>query len=248
MTNVTRDRATYVHLILNFPDMLCVLTNLSPPLSLSNIPLFSFDFFFHPLWASWDMERPRVLGPLANSMRVGLMGGRSLVMSSTVRLLGQTPSGVGKGCRSCSVCGAPRPSLMPSSAGVKMGKGRVFLFGSSWCSLTPLSTVPTLKTPEGQDWIRERACHCRDRVSLRELSFMFMVCLWTPEKIWSLKNWNMWAFTSIYFVLSFQQKKSKVYQPLFLNPSIGDCIVGTFAVSHLSWGWVLWLTLCQSAV
>lgn len=143
---------------------------------------FFCPFPLHPLWASWDMERPRALGSLANSMKVGLTGGRSLVISSTVLLLGQAPSGVGKDCRSCSVCGAPRPSLTPNSAGVKMGKGRVFLFGSSWCSLTPLSTVPTLKTPAGQVWIRERACHCRDRVSLREVSLMFIVCLQVPEK------------------------------------------------------------------
>lgn len=134
-------------------------------------------FLLHPLWASWDMERPRALGALENSMRAGLTGGRSLVISSTLLLLGQAPSGVGKGCRSCSVCGAPRPSLTPSSAGVKMGKGRVFLFGSSWCSLTPLSTVPTLKTPEGQVCTSDRACHCLDSDSLRELSFMFIVCL-----------------------------------------------------------------------
>ncbi len=147
-------------------------------------PLSFFVLFFHPLWASWDIERPRTLGALENSIRVGLTGGRSLVISSTVLLLGQDPSGVGKGCRSSSVCGAPRPNLTPSSAGEKMGKGRVFLFGSSWCSLTPLSTVPTLKTPEGQVCTSERACHCRDRVSLREVSFMFMVCLWAPEKSW----------------------------------------------------------------
>lgn len=124
------------------------------------------------------MERPRTLGALENSMRVGLTGGRSLVISSTVLLLGQVPSGTGTGGRSCSVCGAPRPSLTPSSAGVKMGRGRVFLLGSSWCSLTPCSTVPTLKTPEGQVCcLRERACHCRERVSLREVSFRFTVCL-----------------------------------------------------------------------
>lgn len=128
------------------------------------------------------MERPRALGALANSMRVGLTGGRSLVISSTVLLLGHTPSGVGNGCRSSNVCGAPRPSLTPSSAGVKMGKGRVFLFGSNWCSLTPLSTVPTLKTPEGHFCVSERACHCRDRVSPREVSFMFMVCLWASKE------------------------------------------------------------------
>lgn len=144
---------------------------------------FSFcPFLLHPLWASWDMERPSALGPLANSMRVDLTGGRSLVISSTVLLLGQTPSGVGKDRRSSSVCGAPRPSLTPSSAGEKMGKGRVFLFGSSWCSLTPLSTVPTLMTPEGQVCVSERACHCRDRVSLRDVSFMFMVCLRQSQK------------------------------------------------------------------
>lgn len=156
-----------------------ILLHLSSFLSFPNTPWFSF---FHPLWASCDMERPKGLGTLANSIRVGLTGGRSLVMSSTVFLLGQTPSGVGKGCRSSSVCGAPRPSLMPSSAGVKMGKGRVILFGSSWCSLTPLSTVPTLKTPEGQVCISERACHCRDIVSLRESSFIFIVCLRESEK------------------------------------------------------------------
>ncbi len=172
-----------------FPDTLCSMTlisQLSPLSSFPNIPSFSFcPSVFYPLWASWDIERPRALGALANSIRVGLTGGRSLVISSTVLLLGQTPSGVGMGCRSSSVCGAPRPSLTPSSAGVKMGKGRVFLFGSSWCSLTPLSTVPTLKTPEGQVCISERACHCRERVSLRELSFMFIVCLRASEKSWS---------------------------------------------------------------
>lgn len=111
-------------------------------------------------------------------MRVGLTGGRSLVISSTVLLLGQLPSGTGNGGRSCSVCGAPRPSLTPSSAGVKMGKGRVLLLGRSWCSLTPRSTVPTLKTPEGQVCcFRERASHCRERVSLREASFRLTVCL-----------------------------------------------------------------------
>lgn len=158
-----------------------ILSQLSPASSRQKIASFC-PFVFHPLWASWDMERPRSLGALLNSMRVGLTGGRSLVISSTVLLLGQTPSGVAKGCRSSSVCGAPRPSLTPNSAGVKMGKGRVFLFGSSWCSLTPLSTVPTLKTPEGHVCISERACHCRDRVSLRELSFMFIVCLGAWEK------------------------------------------------------------------
>lgn len=124
------------------------------------------------------MERPRALGALENSMRDGLTGGRSLVISSTVLLLGQVPSGMGNGGRSCSVCGAPRPSLTPSSVGIKMGKGRVFLLGSSWCSLTPRSRVPTLKTPEGQVCcFRDRACHCRDRVSLRETSFRCIVCL-----------------------------------------------------------------------
>lgn len=142
-------------------------------------PIF---LFFHPLWASCDIERPSGLVALANSMRVGLTGGRSLVISSTVLLLGQAPSGVGNGCRSSSVCGAPRPSLTPSSAGVKMGKGSVILFGSSWCSLTPLSTVPTLKTPEGQVCFSDRACHCRDIVSLRESSFIFIVCLQAWEK------------------------------------------------------------------
>ncbi|TNN27930.1 hypothetical protein EYF80_061922 [Liparis tanakae] len=123
------------------------------------------------------MERPRSLGPLKNSMSLGLTGGRSLVISSTVFLSGQAPSGTGKGRRSCSVCGAPRPSLTPSSAGVKMGKGRVFLLGSSRCSLTPRSTVPTLKTPEGHVCFSERTCHWRDSVSLRESSFWFTVCL-----------------------------------------------------------------------
>lgn len=128
-----------------------------------------------------DRERRRSLGPLKKSMAPGLTGGRSLRISSMLLLLGQAPSGAVKGSRSSSVCGAPRPSLMPSSAGVNMGKGRVLLFGSSWCSLTPLSTVPTLKTPEGQICVSERACHCRDRVSLRESSFMFIVCLWASE-------------------------------------------------------------------
>lgn len=129
-------------------------------------------------------------------MRVGLTGGRSLVISSTVLLLGQVPSGVGNGNRSCSVCGAPRPSLTPSSAGVKMGKGRVVLLGSCWCSLTPLSTVPTLKTPEGHVCFSERACHCRDSVSLREVSFMFIVCLQPKTRVEVKICWSTYCDSS----------------------------------------------------
>lgn len=82
---------------------------------------------FQPLWASWDMDRPRVLGALANSIRMGLTGGRSLMIWSTGLFSGQTPSGTRAGGRSSRVCGAPRPRRTPSSAGLKMGKGRVFL-------------------------------------------------------------------------------------------------------------------------
>lgn len=113
---------------------------------------------FQPLWASWDMDRPRTLGALANSIRMGLTGGRSLVICSTGLLSGQAPSGTRAGGRSSRVCGAPRLRRTPSSAGLKMGKGRVFLWGKSWCSLTPASTVPTLNTPDGQAWLRGRTC------------------------------------------------------------------------------------------
>lgn len=82
---------------------------------------------FQPLCASWDMDRPRVLGALANSIRMGLTGGRSLVICSTGLLSGQAPSGTLAGGRSCRVCGAPRPRRLPSSAGLKMGRGRLFL-------------------------------------------------------------------------------------------------------------------------
>ena len=136
----------------------------------------------HPLWASTDMERPRALE--VNSMRMGLTGGRSRVISSTVLLMGQV-TGVKsrRPSSSTAVCAAhPRPSRTPSSDGVKIGRGRVFLLGRSWCSRPPCSTMPSRKTPEGQACPRVRSCHCWYRVSLRESSFMSRVCLWAEAK------------------------------------------------------------------